>query len=227
MADIEAPDNDTNAAPKGSWDDTGGMPREKAVRIAQIGLVVLALIVVAIVLISKGGGDDAKDASNGDKTKTTTADGKPAPTGKADWPVTLRGRPPALGKTKDPATDVKAGGPAGIYLWSDFDGWHLWVVGGGNVPKSLSGTLTSSDNLDKAVLAVPDTGTVTKSGKTATFTLPTDKPISGLDFNPGFFAKQISVTLQGPDGPVDAKLIKIGSKGAPAPTPLVISKSVP
>ena len=46
----------------------------------------------------------------------------------------------------------------------------------------------------------------------------------GVDFNPGFFGKNLVITLDGPDGPVDQKLVHLGSKAAPAPYPLVISK---
>ena len=212
----------------GGWDDEGGagIPREKAVRIAQIALVALAVIVVIAVLVSKGGDkkDDAASGGTGSDGKTTqTTAAKPK---KAQWPTEVSGRPAQLGKTNQPAPEVNPKAAPGVYLWSDFDGWHLWTVGGEGVP-AINGTLTSGDVVDKAVLAVPGKGTLTKDGKVVTFTLPAGEGISGVDFNPGFFAKTIAFTLTDEDGqPVDAKLIKMGPHLKPAPVPLVMQKTV-
>lgn len=206
-------------------DDSPASP--KAVRIAQIGLVVLALIIVAVVVLANRGSDDddAKKGS-GDKTdqSSDSSDGGNEKSTKKVWPPELGGRPAGLGKTKQPAPDVTVEADPGAYLWNDFDGWHLWVVNGAGVP-AISGSISSNDDLDKAVLAIDGAGSVTPNGKTATFELPTDVPLAGIDFNPGFYSDDIVVTLNGPDGaPIDAALVKTGKKSTQAPFPIVIRK---
>jgi len=202
-------------------------PAANAVRIAQIGLVVLVLLVVGMVIVSKSGSDDDKKAS-GDGTEQATGNGEGANDGKAAkpvWPPAVGGRPAGLGETKVPATEVTVEAEPGVYLWNDFDGWHLWVVNGAGVPP-VSGSLSSNDELGKAVLAVPDAGTVKQDGKTATFILPTDVPLTGIDFNPGFYSDSIVIALNGPDGaPVDTALVKTGKKSTAAPFPIVIRKA--
>ena len=74
----------------------------------------------------------------------------------------------------------------------------------------------------------PTEGQITLNGKSATFTLPTDRPLVGIDFNPGFYANKLVFTLNGPDGaPLDGALIKTGSKSAAAPFPIVIEMVTP
>ena len=205
-----------------------GEPRQQAVRIAQIGLVVLVLLIVGIVVLTKRGGDDDESSKKDDSTEqtdgTSGTDAEPAAKG---WPAEVRGRPAGLGTTKVPAGEVTPTAEPGAYIWSDFDGWHLWVVNGAGVP-AITGTLTSNDNLGKAVLAIEDAGEITLNGKSATFTLPTDRPLVGIDFNPGFYANKLVFTLNGPDGaPLDGALIKTGSKSAAAPFPIVIEMVTP
>ena len=72
--------------------------------------------------------------------------------------------------------------------------------------------------------AGPDAGTVILDGKTVTFDLPTDQPIVGVDFNPGFYAKNLVFTLDGPDGPIADNLIHLGSKGAKSGNPIFLVK---
>ncbi|MFN8018655.1 MAG: hypothetical protein U0P45_11085 [Acidimicrobiales bacterium] len=214
----DEPDAD---APAG---DVAGIPREKAIRIAQIGLVVLALLVVVVVLITKSSGsdDDKASSDNGSSksTQTTTA-----ANGKAKWPPTIGGRPAALGKRGQKATQVDASkAKPGAYLWNDYDGWHLWVVNGTGIG-AVKGTLTSNDAVARAELAVPDAGTVSTKDKVVTFDLPASPQLTGIDFNPGFFAKNLVFTLEGPDGPLPEQVVFVGSKPTQAPFPLVISKS--
>ena len=65
-------------------------------------------------------------------------------------------------------------------------------------------------------------------GKTITFSFPTDPALVGFDFNPGFFADRLAVTLDGPDGtPLAAPLVQTGKKPTQAPFPLTIEKAVP
>lgn len=212
-------------ADQGEWDEGGGgLTRQQTIRIAQVGLVVLALIVVGIVVFANKGGDDESSDKKGGNTSTTAADGSTGST-KADWPRNVGGRPPALGKRNQTADKVTPGPAAkpGVYLWNDFDGWHLWVVKGDGVP-AITGSMVSNAAFGKAVSAIEGNGKVTMKDKTVAFELPVDVPLSGVDFNPGFYGKQVVITLNSPNGPVDQKIVHIGSKMAPAPFPLVISK---
>lgn len=228
-------DDQTNDAPatepEGIWTEPegdDGMPRQKAVRLAQFGLIALVVLIVGIVLVAQSGKDD--DASSSDKTSTdggSTATTEAEAAKKAVWPATVQGRPAGLGETKQPATEVQPTAAPGAYIWSDFDGWHLWVVNGEGMP-AVTGTLTSNADIEKAVVAVPEAGEVTISGKTATFSFPTDRPLVGMDFNPGFYADSLVVALNGPDGaPIAAELVQTGKKPTPAPFPIVIDKAVP
>ncbi len=218
-------DTGDTVAPSSSDDDAIAISREKAIRIAQVGLVVLALLVVGVVLLTKG---DDKDTASKDKTSTSKDADTKKSTAKPVWPKNVGGRPPALGKRGQAAADVTLGKDAkpGIYLWNDFDGWHLWVVNGEGVP-AVKGTMTSNDTVAKAESAVPDAGTVVLVDKVATFELPTDQPIVGINFNPGFFANNLVFTLEGPDGAIDETLVHVGAKAEQAPFPLVIAKAPP
>ena len=99
-------------------------------------------------------------ASSG-QTTPTTKDGKPT---KPDWPSAVKYRPPTLGKRGEKAPAVKVTAKPGVYVWEDFDGWHMWVVGGAGVPPKVTGLITSNAEFNRADLAVPGTGTVTKGG---------------------------------------------------------------
>lgn len=213
-APVDAPGDD--AAP--------ALPRKYLVA-AQVGLVVLAVLVVGVVLIAKGGDDGnstAKPGGGGGAGEVTTKAAKPA------WPAAMTGRPPALGKNGQTASEITASATAkpGIYVWGDFDGMHLWVVKGGGVPL-VSGTIESNDEMQKAVSAIEGAGDVTIEGKRASFRLPGEAPIEGVDFNPGFYGSKVVILLNGPDGPIDPALVHFGKKAVQAPYPLVIEKVVP
>jgi hypothetical protein len=190
------------------------------VRAVQIGLVVAALAVVTIVLVSHRGADQAADAKGPGRlplpasTTTTVA---------LDWPAAVGGRPPALGRTgqRAPEVDVAPGTKPGVYLWNDYDGWHLWVIGGRGV-STITGSIQSNDVVDKADLAVPGTGTVSRSGKVASFTFPAGAQLAGIDFHPGFYGRQMVVSLDGPDGPLPVALLHVGRDAADTPFPFVI-----
>ena len=211
-----------------AWAEAGPSPR--TVRIAQIALVVVVLLGVVVVLALKSNetGDAqgaAKQAEAGGRDGGSGEDGgSGAATGKPDWPRAVAGRPEGLGVRGQVAADVTSTAEPGVYLWNDFDGWHLWIVSGPGVPPTITGTLTSNDDLAKAVPALEGSGTVTVDKKVATFDLPTDVPVTGIDFNPGFFGKRLVITLDGPDGPIPAELVRLGSEAEAAPYPLVIDK---
>jgi hypothetical protein len=214
------------------WQDDDGQ-QKRTVLIAQIALVVLVLIGLGVILAVKSRDDGDKkddktaqvsDGSSDDGTTTpTTKDGKPK---KPDWPKISANRPPALGKRGQVAKDVKSTAKPGVYIWNDFDGWHMWIVGGAGMPATISGTITSNDDIGRADPAIEGTGTSTVTGKIATFDMPTDKPITGVDFNPGFYANKLVFAINGPDGPLDAALVKLGGGMKASSFPLVLEKSV-
>lgn len=200
---------------------------QRKVRMAQAGLVVLALVIFAAVFFVGGSDNDGDDGGNGGEGQEQADGGSgEVDDGKAGWPTESGGRPPALGTRGETAdtVSVEAGTAPGVYVWSDFDGWHLWVVGGPDVPE-LTGAIRSDDEFAKAQSAVPARGTVAQEGQLVSFTLPAGEGLSGVDFNPGFFASQLVITIDGPTGPLDPQLIYLGSKAGPAPQPFVLTKS--
>jgi len=126
--------------------------------------------------------------------------------GKKAWAASTGGPPAGVGAD---TTQVTADVKPGYYLWSDFNGWHLWVVNGDGV-KGAKGTIENDDTFASAVLATKGAGTVSKDGKSVSFDLPTDPRVVGIDFNPGFYSHDLKVKLTDADGPVDPKLVTIG-----------------
>lgn len=178
----------------------------QVVRIAAVCLVVLvALFALGVTTYDRlGGSDDSGDSSS------------------SGWPPSVNGRPAGLGPMGQSAADVEPTVDPGVYLWSDFDGWHLWVVAGEGVPAEVNGSLASNDALASLDLAVPDSGSATLDGEVGQFSVPTASSVAGVDFSTGFYAEELDVTLEGPDGPLDATLIHVGSDMETAPDPLRI-----
>lgn len=207
------------------WNDESDAPLRPlptlgAVRIAQIAVAILALIVIGVLISNRG-----DDGPSGQSANTTPSDASDTTRqASANWSNDLFGRPPSLGARGDAASKVPPGARPGLYLWNDFDGWHLWLVNGDGIPP-MTGSITSDDAIAKAELAVSGAGSAEASGNSASFALPTSPGLTGVDFNPGFYAKQIVISIDGPDGPIDAKLVKTGNRGNPAPFPLVFTKT--
>lgn len=141
------------------------------------------------------------------------------------WPAAAGGRPAGLGKTGDTADQVTPTAKPGVYVWNDFDGWHLWVVNGDRV-KGVRGTITSSDEISKADLSARGAGTVRTKGTTTTFDLKGEGPLAGIDFEPGFYSKRIEITLADGNGPLAPSLVTLGGSNPVKALPLVIDKAV-
>lgn len=140
------------------------------------------------------------------------------------WPKSVDGPPAGLGDGADAASRAQV--TAGIYIWSDFDGWHIRAVNGPGVA-GLSGTLEADDEVGEAQAAPTSAGDVTRDSKTITFDLPAEPKVVGVDFNPGFYTNKMTITLKGADGPVDAALVELGQGGQVREVPVVIKKVDP
>ena len=204
----DAPDPASSAPPGGSlpssWDAEDAEFAARPKRRWPVVVAVLLVLVVAAAAITfvLNRGDEEKRA----------------------WPDAVGGRPAGLGEEGDTAAEV--GDPTaapGVYLWNSFDGWHLWVVNGGEV-QGAKGTIESTVDIAKAEPSAKGSGSVEVDGKTATFELDGSSKVSGIDFEPGFFSKRITVTLEGPDGPIPATLVTLGRQGHPDAVPVVIDK---
>jgi len=168
-------------------------------------LLGIAVVVAAVLTTSDDRGTDHADGKSGDTTTTvaggsdgtktsvesatsTAADAKP------QWPAATGGRPPAFGKTGDPAPTDPGDLPDGFYVWTDFDGWHGWLVGGGADDRL---TLTSDNAITKAT---PVGGPVDVQLQGNVFTLQrgsATERVVGVDFNPGYFARNMIVAVDG------------------------------
>ena len=171
-----------------------------------------AWIVVLVVVVAAVAGVAYAVASG-------TFDGK-----ERAWPAQISLRPDGLGGERDTAADVKPTAAPGVYIWSSFDGWHVWVVNGGDVA-GVKGTITSSDRIKRATSSAPKAGTVTHHGKTVAFDLDGSAKVAGVDFEPGF-SHHLVITLDGPDGPVAVKVVHLGHDAMAKAVPVVIDKPV-
>jgi hypothetical protein len=136
------------------------------------------------------------------------------------WPLRVGGRPLLFDVRGSPPEDAHDP-PRCLYLWADFDGWHLWAAGAGG-RTGARGTLTSDVGVAKAVLASPGRGEVTANATTITFDLSGagDEPL-GVDFNPGYFATRLNLRLDGGDLP-----LCLGQTAERATAPLTLVKSL-
>ena len=145
---------------------------------------------------------------------------------KVAWPESVGGRAPGLGEVNVPAAEVDVAAEPGVYAWSDFDGWHQWVVHG-RAGGAVRGTITSDVGLDKAVAARARAGSVELDGRTATFALPATPELVGVDFQPGFYAKRLTFDLTDAKGrPLDASVVTLGRR-RPATAVTVVVRKVP
>lgn len=142
------------------------------------------------------------------------------------WPASLGVRPAAVGGPADPIASVTPKGGPAVYVWSDFSGFHLWVVPGGDIG-AVSGTIKFDDDLAAATLAVPGAGTLTKGSDQVTFELPADRPVVGIDFSPGFYAGRLEIELRDADGPLAPGDVRIGGQAIPAESMPVVIQKVP
>lgn len=123
---------------------------------------------------------------------TTTAPATPAGGTKPAWPPAVSGRPPALGKQGEPPPSSVSGIEDGYYLWQDFYGWHLWLVG----DSSATATVTVDADVAKAE-AVGGTDVEQQANLFTVSRGSADGEVVGVDFNPGYYAKTMVVSVDG------------------------------
>lgn len=144
----------------------------------------------ATTTVPAGSSGSGAPSGEGDGATTTTAAVAP------HWPVSVQGRPAAFGGVDgDPPPASADGLEAGFYLWQDFAGWHLWLVGG----EDTEGTVEIRS--DDAIASATPTGgapfVAQDRNQLALARGDAGEPVVGVDFNPGFFAKTMVVTTSG------------------------------
>ena len=145
---------------------------------------------------------------------------------KREWPAEVSGRPSGLGEEHQSAADVTPDAAPGVYVWSGFDGWHLWVVDGADVG-GVTGTITSDEGITEAVLSAPGAGSVAVDDDTISFQLPGDVALAGVDFSPEFFTKQLTIELTDAAGePLPVEVVHLGSDGTAEAVPVGIDKPI-
>lgn len=200
--------------------------------ISPILIVAAALAILGVVAIlvatrntddkTKTGGTDQSSAQGG-RIGPDTAGGSTATTSKAKrrWPNDVLYRPTVFGKTGEPVNRDSSVAP-GVYIWSDFDGWFLWVVDPSG-KAAARGSVTSNDDIAAAKLGVQGSGTVDSQGRRITFDFSgVQGKSAGAVFNPGFYGSTLLIDLDGKDLPVF-----LGSKMVKTALPITIAQTVP
>jgi hypothetical protein len=175
-----------------------------------VGAVLLAVGVGAVAVSVLGGDDEPTERpvgrlvatdlgsgegeGEGDATTTTTVASSTPILGEPQWPSATAGRPAALGGQGEPPPADAGDLEDGFYLWQDFNGWHLFVVGGTDADQV---TIAGDDTVSKAE---PTGGSprIEIAGNAVTFARGgAGEEVVGMDFNPGYFAKTLVVTVEG------------------------------
>lgn len=169
------------------------------------GCLLLGIGAVALALATRGDDDgESSSKQTAEAGATTTAAGTDPTTSvesattdlevRPGWPFAVSGRPAAFGALKD-APPADAGDlPDGFYLWTDFDGWHLWLVGGGEADKV---TITSDNAISKADPTGGPVDVQVFGNVVAMRRGSATEPVVGIDINPGYYAKNMIVAVEG------------------------------
>jgi hypothetical protein len=194
---------------------------------AGIAAVAVLLLVVVVVFAVRSGddGDDELVAGGDGAVATEGADdaSTSADAGRRAWPAEVGGRPPAFGARETPPPALTDAEP-GVYLWNDFDGWHLWVVQGPGTDR-ITGFITSSAKATKAVAALPgDTSSgIAMDGRTIVVDFgPSDAPVVGVDFNPGFRVESLAIDLTNGGEALGPGVLRLGSRAVPREVPYTL-----
>lgn len=217
--------------------ERSGEPVDRRIIYGIIGVV--AVLILAFLVFGGGGSDGGDDEQ---AVKTTTPDGQPAadpastqitsqrapfgavgitpttlppgatPTGCGDWDTAFN----------FPPKEIKEG----VYIWSDFDGWHIRLSG--TVVPELSGSVTGQytppvqGQTGGDVVVTPD-----EAGKRLTFTIKPGMEPVGFDFSTGCKQKELTFDLTTNGAAVPFEQIHLGDRGAVKEYPLVARRTLP
>ncbi|MCU1452087.1 MAG: hypothetical protein JWN46_233 [Acidimicrobiales bacterium] len=209
--------------PSGPEPDHERSRNPRVIWIAGGAVLVVAVIIVAVVLSRS-----SKNTSSSTSSTTTAPGGKTTKTSnKLAWPGAVAGRPVEFGKRGDGPDKAKALAAPGVYIWNDFDGWHVWVVKGAGTEKVKVQVASDKPLVGATVVGTAPTGLV-KTPDRVTFDFSTTTAhVSGLNINLGFFGKSVIISVDGGSGPLDTKLIFRGSKRVPATTNPDVEQKLP
>lgn len=226
------------------WDDEPESRRARKTSGPVIPIVAGAaalLLIVVIFVVARNASDSDQEsqgpeataggngaASGGDTvTPTSAASGgdtvtpTSAPREVARWRANVVGSPEGL--TGPPPDDLAAG----VYFWVDYRGWHLRAVQGQGV-EQVTGTVTATDEL-RVTNVDAEGGAATANAEAITFDLPVGGDrVTGFDFGTGFYADEVTVTVNaGGGGALPSELVRTGGGATPAAgNPLTFQKSL-
>ncbi|MGN6694904.1 MAG: hypothetical protein ACTHN0_12090 [Aquihabitans sp.] len=211
----EVPDDAVDGTDGELWDGDDPAPQQGiSPRALVIGAVAVLAVIVVLIAVS-GSSDDSKDERATVRSTTTTVKRGPS------WPAVVQGRPAAFGATGDPITKVDGEAKPGVYVWTDYDGWHAWVVDPSG-KRAAKGTISSNQDFKSASVAESGQGSAKVDGQDVPFDFSgVDAKAAGVNFDLGFYADEVTVNLDGTDLP-----LYLGTEAKESPLPAVISKAV-
>lgn len=197
-------------------------------------LVAVALVLVLVFVFGRRDGDSkdgggsnqpaseqaASEGGGGDRASGGETETPEAP--KAEWPSELKWKPVILGDRDDGFDALSPEVPAGVYVWSDFQGWFVWVVDPAGKAAGR-GTVSTNSEFGSAELVDGGTGEFVREDSVLRFDFTgIDGRASGFRFNQGFFTSEVTIELEGEDLPVF-----LGNDATPLAPPFVIDKVLP
>lgn len=194
----------------------------------QAGLVALVAIALVIFLVARQDDGDSDNKTTAAPTTappaTSVVTATTAGGASTRWDPATQSKPALLGPSNTTTEQVPADAPPGAYLWSDFNGWHLWIVADASLAGAVA-TVTADKGLARAN-AVGTTGTATIDGDRVTFAASDGTRVAALDFQPGFYARYFTLDIVGSDGNRIAPMLvhSGGSAASPPAMPLVVTK---
>lgn len=219
--------------------ERSGEPVDRRIVFGIIGVV--AVLVLGFLVFGGGGSDDGGDEQ---AVKTTTAEGQPTTDDRGTTQITSQRAPyGAVGITPTtlppgatptgcgdwdtafnfPPKEIKEG----VYIWSDFEGWHV-RLSGTSVPE-LTGSVTGQymppiqGQTGGDVVVTPD-----EAGKRITFAIKPGMEPVGFDFSAGCKQKELTFALATTNGvQVAVDQIHLGDRGAVKEYPLVARRTLP
>lgn len=215
-------------------DDGDGPHRSHRVRIA-LGVVCLSVAALAAFLVLTG--DDEPDQRavgkavsaepKVDASVLSSAEDAPAPAAGAIGlvPSTVpEGAVVKCGNWDEAVNFEPQEMTDGVYIWSDFQGWHVRSVGPsvGTVTGKISGSvrpnLFDQPEPERVDASGPEDGTEIY------FTIrPGDTP-EGFDFSAGCTQQALGFDLKSDAEPIDPALVHLGTKGGVTAVPFIVSR---